>query len=45
MNELNNYLTIDLLISNINLEYVDLLDIIPYYEGHMIINGFIKKGN
>ena len=44
INEIN-YLTIDLLISNINLEYVDLLDIIPYYEGHMIINGFIKKGN
>lgn len=40
-----NYLTIDLLISNINLEYIDLFDIIPYYQGNIIINGFIKNTN
>ena len=43
----NHYPTssIYLLITNIDTEHIDLLDIIHYYSGNKIVNGFIKQTN
>ena len=36
---------INLVISNVDTEHIDLLDIIHYYSGNKIVNGFIKQTN
>ena len=43
----NHYSTssINLLISNVDTQHIDLLDIIHYYSGNRIVNGFIKQTN
>lgn len=38
-------LQLDLTISDIDIEYIDLLDIIPNYQENIIINGFIRNTN
>lgn len=38
-------IAINLVISNVDIEYIDLLDIIYYYSGNKIVNGFIKQIN
>lgn len=44
-NNIENSLLIDFTISDVQIEYIDLFDIIPFYKGDIINNGFIKKGN
>lgn len=39
------HITINLVISNIDIEHIDLLDIIHNYIGNTIVNGFIKQIN
>jgi len=38
-------ITFDLVIYNVDIEYIDLLDFIPTYPANIIINGFIKNIN
>ena len=44
---INNYknIQLDLTISDIDIEYIDLLDIIPNYQKNIILNGFIRNTN
>ena len=39
------YINIDLVISNVYIDFIDLIDIIKYYPVNIIVNGFIKQTN
>ena len=41
----SNPSSINLVISNVDIEHIDLLDIIHHYLGNRIVNGFIKQTN
>ena len=41
----NQNLQLDLVISDVDIEYIDLLDIIPNYQANIIMNGYIKNTN